>query len=719
MTAATTPAATGIGARIRQANARMAAEDSIALRVAVAIAGVAAATAALRQGVGGGGLRLAVIVGLPAAHAISYLTRKAEGMWLKGGLAVGILIAFGVFLEAVSGIRPGVVTDVQIPLAELFLWTQLLHSLDLPSRRDLLFSLMSSLVLLAVAGVLSISMSFALHLVVWAVAGITGLVLAHQREVAVIPDRLPTTGGPDPAVRAARPIAAVLALVTVLGAFAFMLVPPAGTVRALTFPAALPSPVRVPSEGGLSNPTLGDEDPARQSDPGRPNSGKASFGYTGFSQRMDTSVRGRPDETLVMRVRASKPDFWKGQTFDTWDGRQWTLSDERFRPVRTEQPLRIPTTMGEVDGSWDELVQTFYFQRPGPNLVFAANHPRKLYFPDNAVFQLSDGTLRAGVELEEKAVYTVVSALPHATPDSLRASEPFRSTTPPGLLERYTKLDRVPERVAALARDITAGAPTAYDKVRAIEGWMAANTRYTLDIPVLPKGADAVEQFLFVDRQGFCEQIGTSLVVMLRSLGIPARLAVGYAAGERNPFTGLFEVRASDAHAWAEVWFPDVGWQGFDPTAHVPLAGLSGPRSAGAGAVSYISTHWPGVPAGLPRILFGIVGAAAVVWSVLTLVTWDRARRRRPVVSWPVAYLDRVEAEGAARGRPRRPSQTPSEYLGLLQRSVLPDPRWGRVVETVDAAAYAGAEPTEDERAHAEEVLREAAARWPAASGRR
>ena len=62
---------------------------------------------------------------------------------------------------------------------------------------------------------------------------------------------------------------------------------------------------------------------------------------------------------------------------------------------------------------------------------------------------------------------------------------------------------------------------------------------------------------------------------MLRELGIPARLAVGYTPGERNPFTGLYEVKASDAHAWAEVYFPGIGWQGFDPTAKVPLAGES------------------------------------------------------------------------------------------------------------------------------------------------
>ncbi len=96
---------------------------------------------------------------------------------------------------------------------------------------------------------------------------------------------------------------------------------------------------------------------------------------------------------------------------------------------------------------------------------------------------------------------------------------------------------------------------------------------------------------------------------MLRSLGIPARLAVGYATGTRNPFTGMYEVRASDAHSWAEVWFPGLGWQGFDPTAEVPLAGDPGPSSAATGIAEYLDFSLPALP---DRAGEFAVGAAAV-----------------------------------------------------------------------------------------------------------
>ena len=104
---------------------------------------------------------------------------------------------------------------------------------------------------------------------------------------------------------------------------------------------------------------------------------------------------------------------------------------------------------------------------------------------------------------------------------------------------------------------------------------MSTHVRYTTDIPPLPAGADAVTSFLFGSRRGYCEQISTATVVMLRTLGIPARETVGYVPGSYDPLTDLYEVQANDAHAWVQVWFPGYGWQNFDPTAHVPLANPS------------------------------------------------------------------------------------------------------------------------------------------------
>ena len=690
--------------RLKRANARATPEESVALRVVVAVAVMAAATAVIRQDIGSTAVAVVTVVGLPAAFVFSHVARHRPGFVLKVGLALGLLVAFGHFMSSLSGIELGTLGEVQLPLAELFLWVQFLHSLDVPARRDLMFSLASSVVLIAIAGVLSVSAALAVHVVVWGAAFVGGLVLAHRREL----EELPALAAPvdtRPATLA-RPVVAIAAGVALLGSAALLVIP-AGSARAFAFPARLPRLLDVPGGGGgLSNPSLGAADPAR---PGQASSGRASFGYFGFSDRLDTSLRGRPDNTLVMRVRAAHPDFWRGQTFDRWDGRQWTLSDPRERAVSGDIPIDLPSPSDRAPiWSDDELVQTFYVERPGPNIIFAAPHPQQLYFADNRVFVLSDGTMRSGVELERGAVYTVISGRASATASSLRASFTAMDSTAPGpVIERYTQLPaNLPDRVRRLAADVTAGEATTYDKVRALERWMGQNTRYSLDVPPLPQGADAVDRYLFVDRIGFCEQIGSSLVVMLRSLGIPARLAVGYTPGERNPFTGLYEVRASDAHAWAEVWFPGVGWQGFDPTASVPLAGESEAGSAGAGLFSYLRARVPHPPSWLVAVLPLVL--------VLPALSWARRRRARPRPSWVAVYVSRLEAAGRKRGRPRKPSETPGAYVRALSLSVLPDRRLEDVARTLDAEAYSGSAASADQRASAERVLVEVSARWPA-----
>ncbi len=140
--------------------------------------------------------------------------------------------------------------------------------------------------------------------------------------------------------------------------------------------------------------------------------------------------------------------------------------------------------------------------------------------------------------------------------------------------------------------------PRTYDMVEAVESWMASHVHYTTDIPPLPVGADAVDSFLFGSRRGYCEQISTATVVMLRSLGIPAREAVGYVPGSYNPITDLYDVQAKDAHAWVQVWFPGYGWQNFDPTAAVPLANPS-PGSVITHDVSRALGALPWLPIGI------------------------------------------------------------------------------------------------------------------------
>lgn len=643
------------------------------LRVAVGVAVMASATAVLREGVGGPVIVAAVVVGLPLAFVYSAATRHRSGLLLKGLLAAGVVVAFATFVRQVLGGTAGL-GSVQAPLAQLFLWVQLLHAFDVPARRDLLFSLASSLVLVAIAAVFSTSMAFGFHLAVWFPATVVALVLAYRSRLSgpgcFTPAATALPQSPAPMPR--RPILVACAVSLAAGTAVFVALPQTGG-RGVSFPSRLPERLPLPGLGSLSNPGFDDNGSA----PGSVSGGAAApgSGYFGFSRSLDTNVRGRPGDTVVMRVRAARPDFWRGQTFDTWDGRAWTQSepDSSARRIRGGSPLDVPLRPDDgYAAPGAEFVQTFMLEEATPNLVFGAYDVRRVQLPDDTLFQMSDGTLRTAVALGRGAVYTVVSSRPDVSAASLRVSDDWyrslagrdRGTVLPAeLRQRYTALPaEFPTSLRALSDEITARAPTVYDKVLAVEAWLAANTEYSLDAPVPPKGVDAAEAFLLHDRVGFCEQIGTALVLLLRAQGIPARLVAGYAPGERNPFTGLFEVRASDAHAWAEVYFPGVGWQGFDPTAEVPLA-TDSDVSTGSALWSWLTQRLPPWPAAV----WAGLAAAVVVFGVS--MWWQKRRRRRTSTappSWARRQAEVIERIGARAGKVRAPNQALVTYARSL-----------------------------------------------------
>jgi transglutaminase-like putative cysteine protease len=529
--------------------------------------------------------------------------------------------------------------------------------------------------------------SAALRLLAWAASAALALVLLHDHDRAQIPAlglHAPATG---PRWRTGGSRVAVDAVaVVVLAALA----------------TAVVSQLHLdPPQGAAADP--GDQ-------PGQ----AVVAPYLGFVDQLDTGVRGEPGTQVVLRVQASAPDFWRGQTFADWDGRVW----QRGEADGSGQPLIdysgagidvavwVPPSVGDEDRSTmsEPFVQRFEVVAPRSDLIFGAYRIEEIDVASSTVVVEQDGALRSLEPLGSGATYTVRSRRAEVTAERLAASDPLKSMLPPGVAEAYLDPGRVSDRVAALARDVTAGAPTTFDKVKALEAWMGANTTYTRDIPALPPGADAVDQHLFVDRRGYCEQIGTSLVVMLRSLGIPARLAVGYVPGEQALLGGEFTVRADDGHAWAEVYFPGVGWQGFDPTASVPLSGEH-EGSFLASLRRLLERLGPVVV-----VLAAVAVVAAVVLAGRAGIRWLRRRRAR---SWVSVFFGRLERAGAARGRPRSAQETPGEYVAALAGVVMPDPRLLSVGDILTEAAWSGRAPAPESRVWAESVLVEATRRWP------
>ncbi len=179
-------------------------------------------------------------------------------------------------------------------------------------------------------------------------------------------------------------------------------------------------------------------------------------------------------------------------------------------------------------------------------------------------------------EFDAKQAYQVTSSVSFAEADELRDSG---EQYPVYVEHRFTQLpNSLPARVRELAEEIAAKGDTPYDKAQAIEAYLKQLT-YTLNLQPPPFNADGVDHFLFDQQQGYSEYFASSMAVMLRSVGIPTRLAVGYTVGDPIENFQGFAVTDSHSHAWVEVYMPGYGWLPFEPTPGAELPAIYKPGS--------------------------------------------------------------------------------------------------------------------------------------------
>lgn len=420
--------------------------------------------------------------------------------------------------------------------------------------------------------------------------------------------------------------------------------------------------------------------------------------YGGFGNTLSLGGPVSLGNITLMDVDSLIGRYWRGAVYDRYDGQAWYMSD-------VESLLLEPGQVIEGLPAYEArrvVTQTFTLYMPGTTQLYSLGQPERFSVPARAEVHSVEGEgdtlqietlarIESRYKLDNAESYMVISTVAMAEEDAMRAV----GDDYPAWTERYLQLpDEFPQRVQDLAKEITAEYDNAYDKITALEEFLRSYT-YNEQIQEPPPNVDRVDYFLFEMKEGYCNYYASSLVTMARSLGIPARLAAGYARGDWEEEAEIWRVRQNHAHAWVEVFFPRFGWVEFEPTANQPV--ISRPRSATAPS---------DFPAGQPgsedwedymreqelnngpfdqerfnQLLaeqrrqemirtWTRIGGVLAISIVIILIAWWQGRRKMDEVKPARAYYEAMLRTGDLYGSKMELWHTPNEYATQLSSSI-------------------------------------------------
>ncbi|OGP16408.1 MAG: hypothetical protein A2V21_301075 [Deltaproteobacteria bacterium GWC2_55_46] len=286
---------------------------------------------------------------------------------------------------------------------------------------------------------------------------------------------------------------------------------------------------------------------------------------SGFSEKMDLGAIGpvKLDSTVVMRVEtpAGKPSaqlYFRGATLDIYDGAGWTRHEGTKPGLKTGAGVFHISAPGKYTVEQKILLEPLDIE-----VIFAASSAFKLTGRFHNLWVDPAGTMRLPSppfsRIEYRAWSDVSGIRDEGEPDGHYLDASYLDTNPEAA------------RIRTLAASIIKHGATDLEKARAIEDHLRSNYRYTLS-PAYRQGRGPLEDFLFYAKEGYCEHYSTAMVMMLRSIGVPARIVTGFLEGEWNELGGYFIVRQQDAHSWVEAYVTGLGWMRFDPTPPSTLA---------------------------------------------------------------------------------------------------------------------------------------------------
>ncbi|MBP0021558.1 MAG: DUF3488 domain-containing protein [Cyanobacteria bacterium SBLK] len=687
-------------------------EESIGLRILVQILvaiGIAATDIAADTTLSTWAIPLSMIGGI-----YSWYRRKKRNIAIKFIIAMGMLGALVYFL----GNLIDNLNDTRLILAELLIQLQVLHSFDLPRRKDLGYSMVIGLILLGVAGTLSETLAFAPFPILFLAIALPVLILDYRSRLGFDQIRRRHPGAEKQTKRerslplSPLRLVSFLAVTIAVGLAIFALMPRFPGYQLQTFPVT--SSIEFDNQRfndinrrifnpGVRNGQEGEEETVEEG-AGEGENGDAVGDdslYYGFQSQIDQSRSdgGFSTSKIVMRVRSQAPGFWRVLAFDRYTGKGWEISrdEQLFTVKRPPWTYRFYLAAPYAREKTRSIIQTYTIVADLPNLVPALSRPRALYFPTPEIALDPEGSIRAPVILSEDLTYTVVSDVLLRDRTQLGQAP---TDYPDNIKKYYLQIpDAIRENVRQQAEVLLAKAnkPIAnpYEKALFLAQAIKQNYEIRPDFQ-LEEGADLAETFLFEYQGGYPDHFATVLTVMLRSLGIPARLSAGFAPGQFNPFTGFYLVRNTDAHSLTEVYFPEFGWLAFDPLPGREIVPPSVEENetfgvlrqfwnwvAGwlpspvTGLLAYIFTRslaaiawvasriWLFISGSAIGLFSGLIGAIALAFSA-----WLAALRLRSWVRWrnlaKLPPMERLYQQMlgilAAKGYGKHPAQTPLEY---------------------------------------------------------
>ncbi len=488
--------------------------------------------------------------------------------------------------------------------------------------------------------------------------------------------------------------------------------------------------------------------------------GGYSFGNdisAGFSNHVQLGQIGQIQQStaVVMHIQIDSDTVgrydlrWRGVALSEFDGRTWSKSaDAQYVLQRwPDNSFAIPKLENTDLKSYftrslgrQQLIHYRVLMEPiGTNVFFLAPWARGVSGPYRMLATDAAGAVYDFDVQHAISRYEAVSDIATPTAEELRSAG---RNYPPQISAVYLRLPAVDPRVPRLATQIIGSASNDFDRASAIENYLRNRYGYTLQLPrTTPQ--DPIANFLFERKQGHCEYFASSMAVMLRALGIPSRVVNGFRSDEFNDFTGNYVIRAKDAHAWVEAYFPGYGWYPFDPTpagnAGTPQgwsrlalyvdamasfwrdwivsydsshqyvlgqAAFSGTRSLWQGSRAWARTHYEAMLRWARRsqdrvehspIRWAVVGlAVALIFLVLGNVGrvvralhehWLRAHPERSPEQAAAMWYDRMARAVARKGVKRSATQTPREFLGKIDDDHLRRPV-ARFTEVYESARF-------------------------------